>query len=178
MTTPLLSLSSSLGSCLLAGAGTLALLGGIGLMASRPAHTAGGPVPVTVANTVEVQDGDNPDRQPFLKNVSLVTLNGDNTAQSFAVPAGKRLVVETVTAFRSAVAQPEARAQIFLRASVGGVSGLYALPLLAGDGRVATESLHFRADPATSVLVIASLNTPVSSEEDDVTVSGYLVDAP
>ena len=36
---------------LLAGFGTLALFGAIGLLASRPAHTAGGPIPVSVANT-------------------------------------------------------------------------------------------------------------------------------
>ena len=42
---------STLASRLLAGFGTAALLGAIGLFASRPAHTAGGPIPVSVANT-------------------------------------------------------------------------------------------------------------------------------
>ena len=36
---------------LLAGFGTLALVVGIGLAASHPAHTAGGPIAVTIANT-------------------------------------------------------------------------------------------------------------------------------
>ena len=133
---------------------------------------------MNVAGIVQNRDLDNPDRQPFVQELTLTTLNGDSATASFPVPAGKRLVAETVTAYRSAVAQPEARAQIFLRASAGGSSGLFALPLLAGETRVATEPLHFRADPQTAVLVIASLNTPVSSEEDDVTVSGYWVDVP
>ena len=169
---------SSFAPRLLAGFGTAALVAAVGFFASsRPAHTAGGPIPVTVANIVQNRDADNFDKQPFVKQMTLTTLGGDSATASFTVPAGKRLVVETVTAYRSAVAQPNARVQIFLRATVGGASGLFALPLLAGDTRVSTEPLRFRADPQTTVLVIASLNTPVSSEEDDVTISGYYVDA-
>ena len=66
MSTPLASLSSSLGSRLLAGVGTLALLAAVGLFSSRPARTAGGPVPVTVANApLAVTAADNPAKQPF-----------------------------------------------------------------------------------------------------------------
>ena len=41
--------SYTFGSRLLAGVGVVALLSGIGLGFSRPAHTAGGPIPVAVA---------------------------------------------------------------------------------------------------------------------------------
>ena len=44
----------------------LALLAAVGLFASRPAHTAGGPVPVTVSNTVQNRDTEGPARQPFV----------------------------------------------------------------------------------------------------------------
>ena len=44
---------------LFAGFGTLTLLAGIGLLASRPAYTAGGPIAVTVTNPlVGVTDAD------------------------------------------------------------------------------------------------------------------------
>jgi len=162
----------------MASIGTLAIAAAIGVFASRPAHTVGGPVAVAVSNTIANQDIDNPDRQPFLKYVSVNTVNTDNTAVSVPVPAGKRLVIETVTAYREAVSQPAINAQIYLRGQVNGVSGLYGLPLLTNSLRITTQPMRFRADPGTNVLVIASLSGPVASEIDDVTLSGYLVDVP
>ena len=99
-------LSSPLGSRLLAGVGTLMLLAAVGLFASRPAHTAGGPVPVNVANAV--QDRDSPARQPFQARLEIRiengntrgTHDGDYTLQGVTVPAGKRLIVQTLTHFR------------------------------------------------------------------------------
>lgn len=64
-------LTHTLGPRLLAGLGTLTLLAGIGLLASRPAHTTGGPVPVTVTNPV--QNRDSPARQPV---DTFITITG------------------------------------------------------------------------------------------------------
>ena len=75
---------------LTAGFGTAALVASIGLFAlSRPAHTAGGPVQVVVANTLANRDAENPGRQPF----ALRLIFHPSQPATFDVPAGKRLVL-------------------------------------------------------------------------------------
>ena len=59
---------------LLAGFGTAALLGAVGLFASHPAHSVGGPVPVTVTNAplaTRPIDIATP-AQPFAKRMDLI----------------------------------------------------------------------------------------------------------
>ena len=76
---------------LLAGFGTLALLAAFGLFASRPAHTAGGPVPVTVANSsLATADLDDPDQQPFQVTLSPHSSTTNQATDTYTVPAGKR----------------------------------------------------------------------------------------
>ena len=62
---------------LLAGIGLLALLAAIGLVTSRPAHSGGGPVPVTVVNAV--QERDSPARQPVEKFIQISSVNDSST---------------------------------------------------------------------------------------------------
>ena len=78
----------------------LALVAGVGFAGSRPAHTAGGPIPVSVGNVVQNSDVDNSDQQPF-----QITLQPDSgtsrvSDDSYVVPAGKRLVIEYYSAKR------------------------------------------------------------------------------
>jgi len=83
---------------LFAGLGTLTLLGGIGLAASRPAHTAGGPIAVNVANTpLPTTDTTLAGRTPFSKRLDLTFVYG-YTRGTYVVPAGKRLVLTYVSA--------------------------------------------------------------------------------
>lgn len=108
MTPPRLSLLTA--PRLFAGFGTLTLLAGIGLISSRPAHTAGGPIAVNVANTpLPMIAADDPAKQPF-QVVVLLTKNGDLTAISTQVPAGKRLVVEAVSIFSDIGGDPDGHA--------------------------------------------------------------------
>ena len=80
------------------GLALIGLLAGLGLFVSRPAHTAGGPIPVSVANTpLATTATDSPAKQPFQQTL-VITSNGLYT--KFAtVPVGKRLVIESMTAF-------------------------------------------------------------------------------
>ena len=72
------------------------MLAAVGLFASRPAHTAGGPIPVTVSNTVQNHDIDNPALQPF--QVTLAPSGANPSTDSYTVPAGKRFVIEYYSA--------------------------------------------------------------------------------
>ena len=88
---------------LFAGVGTLTLLAGIGLFASRPAHTAGGPVAVSVANTplaVLNRDTDNPARHAVgdTLNLGSESLGKVLVGSLYTVPANKRLVIEHLSA--------------------------------------------------------------------------------
>ena len=99
MTTP--TLFSTHSPRLLAGLGTLTLLTGIGLLASRPAHTAGGPISVSVANaSLATTPTDNPAKKGVQFSVNLVI--GANYTQAaqflYPVPTGRRLVIDSVTA--------------------------------------------------------------------------------
>ena len=86
------------GSRLLAGFGALALLGGIGLASTRPAHTAGGPIAVNVANTpLTTTATDDPAKQPF--QVTKLISNNSSSVDFATVPSAKRLVIESATAF-------------------------------------------------------------------------------
>ena len=85
----------------LAGFGTLAVLGGLGLASSRPAHTAGGPIAVSIANApLSTTPTDNPNKQGVQFTSLYFIADGAQTAGRlgvYKVPAGKRLVIETVT---------------------------------------------------------------------------------
>ena len=97
-------LTPRLSSRLLAGFGTLTLLAGIGLLASRPAHTAGGPIGVTVTNTpLATTPTDNPAKQGFQfeADVYMDTAVRQNGMQIYTIPPGKRLVIDSVNSSTS-----------------------------------------------------------------------------
>ena len=102
---------------LLAGIGTLTLLASIILFASRPAHTAGGPVPVTVSNSVHTQDVDNAAREPFQVEIAFSSSSANSSA-SFPVPSGKQLVLENVSALAYVPDDPVA--EVVVRTTAGG----------------------------------------------------------
>jgi len=184
MTTPLLSLSSALGSRLLAGVGTLALLGGIGLMSSRPARTAGGPVPVTVANpSLAVTDADAA-RQAVTGNLILsgpVFSSPSGILYSIPVPVGKRLVIQTVSLWRNGTLTPGEGVRGYVGCTVKGSTIFYPLPFAPTDGTVVPgtmQAVTLYADPGTDLFFNAFRNGASGNETDLVSVTGYLVDVP
>ena len=181
MTTPLASFSSALGSRLLAGVGTLTLLAAVGLFASRPAHTAGGPVPVTVANAplaVINQDSDNPARHAVGRNITLSarTTVGSLTGTLYTVPTNKRLVLEHLSASTNLGNDANG-----YNIEVDTVQGGNQVPTFfnevpdAAPYSSASQSVRLYADPGTqvSVVVYSSSRNP---ENFVVSFSGYLED--
>ena len=175
-----------LGPRLLAGTGALALLAGLGLAASRPAHTAGGPVPVSVTNTpLRVTDAAAADGQPFTYQTRFGSADGDlSKFVHLSVPAGKRLVVETIGHSRlGGAASSRVQLTVSFQSGTFGAAGFGVLPVdtLTGNGDFfpgVTTPVRFRADPGTTVTLTLDRNTSKGVEDDDVTVSGYLVDVP
>ena len=181
----------SLAPRLLAGVGLAALLGGIGLFASRPAHTAGGPVPVTVANSslnVQNRDQDNAARQPFQASTRYVIPAGSNSGVldtangnvDIAVPLGKRLVIQTVSYYVAQAAAGEVYHTSILPLS-GGTLSPYALPAVTPDGAPlpgVTQSMTLYADPETILFWSVWRSTSVGKRSVELVVCGYLIDVP
>ena len=182
MSTPLASLSSSLGSRLLAGVGTLALLAAVGLFSSRPARTAGGPVPVTVANApLAVTAADNPAKQPFQAFVPVYLPNRQNSATgpTIPVPAGKRLVIQMVSVWRSGTLAPGEGVRAYVGCTVKSSLIFYPLPFVPTDGTVAPgtmQAVTLYADSGTDLMINVFRNGTSGDEADFASVTGYLVD--
>ena len=171
MTLPRLTLHFS--ARLLAGVGTLTLLVGIGLISSRPAHTAGGPIPVTVANTVENHDLDKPARQPFTIRVYPTA----STPQNFTVPAGKRLVIQQVSAFNFGSTTVE---DVALYSLVSGKASALLVPFTVNNQGIvyASQAVTDYADPGTTVTVALDDTNTADMAGNNVDIVGYYVDVP
>ena len=162
---------------LLAGFGTAALVAGVGLFASsRPAHTAGGPISVNVANTVQNHDADNPAQQPFQ---ILMQPSSDTTAsvsQSFSVPAHKRLVLEFVS---SEVNEYPSKggAYSYLTTTAGGQTVTYYFANTYESAARKSQVVRLYADPGTDVTVGANTYGG-NGVGTDTELSGYYVDVP
>ena len=166
---------------LLAGFGTLTLLAGIGLFASRPAHTAGGPVAVSVANTplaVLNRDTDNPARHAVGNTLHLVSesLGTILIGSLYTVPANKRLVVEHLSA--SANTGHDANGydiEVDTVQNGSQVATYFNEVPDAAPYSAASQSVRLYGDPGT----VVSVNVfPSSHSLPDINVSfsGYLVD--
>ena len=171
MNTPLTSFAPRL----LAGFGTAALVAGVGLFASsRPAHTAGGPVPVTVANTVQNHDADNPARQSVQFVIQPDTYGtGLNVAvTSIPVPAHKRFVIEYVSA-----ALGTGVGSVTMETISGGNLAAYYLIENTNSHTHRFFPTRIYADPGTNVSVYAN-SSDGNRVYGDVEISGYYVDVP
>ena len=171
------------GPRLMAGVGTLALLAAVGLFASRPARSVGGPVPVNVANTVTNQDRDSPARQPVEVNIQTEAPFGNVV---YTVPAGKRLVVHSMTLFTDTPGDTGGytglvyTTQSSAQGSAAGKPVSYA-SLTAGPGTGAVSavtqpmSLHVEPGGQVGINVLTLSGGPIHVT---VSLSGYLVDVP
>ena len=186
MTTPL----HAFGPRLLAGFGTLTLLGGIGLLSSRPARTAGGPVPVNVSNLplpTTPTDLAAPS-QPFQASTTYEIKPGlisGSVASDFlytdiTVPAGKRLVIQTVGVERNGVANYQTlRSDI--NTTVNGKTVSFPLPLVPYDFPAypgVTQSMTLYSDGGTVLTFYVVRSGTVGTEFVNLRVSGYLVNMP
>ena len=122
-------------------------------------------------------------KQPFQKML-VATLDGSefNETVSFTVPAGKRLVIETVSAN---AAMPTGQKAIINVATVGGGQNGRAWLALAEQGNVSgldryavAQSLRMYADPLTTVAFQVVRSGAASTASFNFSVAGYYVDAP
>ena len=161
-------------SRLLAGFSSLALLAGIGFFASRPAHTAGGPVPVTVANSpLSTTAADNPARQPV--EVQEFLHNPGVTTTFYTVPAGKRLVIEYVNIVSNAPNDPNQYSFIVIH------NGVYTNFSLVPDGSpyvAASQRVMLYAGAGSDVTGFFQYSGSNTSPNIYCTISGHLVDVP
>jgi hypothetical protein len=154
--------------------------------AAQPVPTSvQGTVNASVQGTVSVKSVDQPALQPFadIKSLSL----DDGEAQGFIdfdpVPAGKRLVIETVTARAQAAAGQIWDVHLFVKTS--GVSIAHTLEMSTFqtvgyiDIRTATLPVRLYADAGSQVRVFGHRqvdNTGLAGV--DVTLSGHYVNVP
>ena len=178
-----MKISYTLAPRLLAGFGTLTLLAAVGLFASRPAHTAGGPVPVAVANTplaTRLVDIATP-AQPFALRMDLTFADGF-AEKTFTVPANKRLVLTYISS-NCAVA-PGAKAFFDLGTTVNGQQVESHLPftsqgaIFGHDAFALSSPVTVYADSGTTVTVAALDSDTVGSGGLIVGLYGYYVDVP
>jgi hypothetical protein len=140
----------------------------------------------SVATPLLIRDVDNLARRPF-DDSNFSTCTGQTCNVTFAVPPGKLLVIETVTA--NLQLPPGQRATVGVFASASGglnsdlpvefqgtfTSGQLVVP---GDDYSAAAPLRFYANPGTTVRVGALRNGSTGSFVLGAAIVGYLVDCP
>lgn len=174
--------------------------------ASTPVQVVNGPSnPVPVTGTIGLTGNANVTVTNAPSNpLPVVTLNANDSAlnafqkrvlfgagnpaadMQFTIPAGKRLVIQSIAA-EVTIATGQ-RPEVFLALVFDGKTTTLYVPLTfaatdSGEGKDYYQGLHatrFFADGGTTVLVSASpiAFSPVNSVLIDMTVSGYLVDMP
>jgi hypothetical protein len=132
-----------------------------------------------------MHDVDNGARQPVQFNINLFGAEGsfNINGSAYQVPAGKRLVIEQITA-RVAVDSPQ-WIEVRLGLTAGSTTLAHYLrldPPLAlngGNSYYTTLPVRYYADPGTSVVVgLARSGGTTGSWNGSLTFSGYLVNLP
>ncbi len=175
----------SAGPRLLAGFGAAALLAGLGLAAARPVRSAGGPIAVAIANTpLPTTATDDHDKQGVQYEVFLPVVSNGNSGNSgfdtrYTVPAGKRLVIESISASPNNFTDSDHYTVLcFTRGGLGDVNASSSFSVLPDGSPFPTGSVHPHqyADAGSSVGVEAYRTEASGTTALDVTVTGYLVD--
>jgi hypothetical protein len=151
-------------------------------VAATPSESSSVTVNNTPANPVPTEDVDNPAKQPFhSQGVATQASPPDGTIIT-TVPAGKRLVIETITS-TSRIDISGVAIVPLLRLTVDG----FLMPHTIGLNSIgqdatrsfwtATHGVRLYADPSTNVFLscTAFIN---ANQVCVVTISGYLVDVP
>jgi hypothetical protein len=170
-----------LGTRLAGGLTLLTLLAAVGLFASsRPAHTAGGPIPVSIANTVVNRDADGPAKQPFQMVYSLYFPGGTGNHTFVTVPTGKRLVIESLTADYNVSGDKNSYSVALASSSPSSFTGVVGLSLTpsAEPYSIKTQPVRLTAEAADDVTVYVNSNQADSNDNIQVSISGYYVDVP
>jgi hypothetical protein len=157
-------------------------------------NTSTQPVPTVITNTpttkiktdadnpIFVQDVDNPARQPFQQKMNFNLADGfSEVCMPIAtVPAGKRLVIEYVSAKVNIPGGQKLRALNVFTNLNGDFAYHFLVPTPTGafNEYVAGQQVRLYADPNTQVNICASRDTGDGIAPVQATISGYLVDLP
>jgi hypothetical protein len=164
---------------LLAAAALLLAAGPAAAVGPTPVTVTGGPVATMAAPAT-----------PFMANVYINITAGNalgdfnnnfNGPQSVAVPAGKRLVVQAMSAYRYGSSPSGSSLQVYVDAPTNGQVGAWALPPIVANGTQypgVSQPLVYYVDGGSRFLVNAYRNSNGANESVQVSISGYLVDAP
>jgi hypothetical protein len=172
------------GPRLLAVFGTAVLLAGISLAASRPVHSAGGPIAVDVANApLPITTADDHDKQGVQYEVFIpVSAGGGSSNFSYTVPAGKRLVIESVSASPNNFADNDHYSILcFTQGGLGNRSGSSYFTVVPDGSPFPAGSVHPHqyADAGSAVSIeVYRTESSGGTTSLNVSVTGYLVDVP
>lgn len=161
---------------LLAGFGAAALLGAVCLVSSRPAHTAGGPIAVNVANTpISTAAADDPAKQPF-QATRFVENNSVGVFFS-PVPVGKRLVIESINTFSNI--RDDSHSHTLYLGPNGTVDGFqeFDISVTAAPYHAITQKILSYTDAGQAPEVIVATDDN-SAPKIYVTLCGHFVDVP
>ena len=164
---------------------------GIGTTAPASKLTVGGVIESTsggvkfpdgTVQTTAVNKTSSPALQPFARSLVVLLPPVGPAEAMFTVPAGKQLVIETVS-LEIGVISLENFVALTLRSTVGGevVSyRLYANKVFstAASTYGFTQPLKFYADPDTQVIATLIREYSTQAGGFSLTLSGYLVDVP
>ncbi len=171
---------------------------GMTMLGSAPAYTQQGPpgLAVTVTNTpdvnvvnsptspVPIRDVDNPARQPFQWPFAWFVAPGlaGEFSPSITVPAGKCLVIETVSAQAVADVSTFMRLRILTTANGQLVAHFIDVENRGTAGGLinfhGTHAVRIYADPGTTVRFGAGRGDTSGYVDVNAAISGYFVDVP
>jgi hypothetical protein len=149
--------------------------------------TSGGvKFPDGTVQTTAVNKTSSPALQPFARSLTVQFPPGGGPAEAmFTVPAGKQLVIETVSLEISLVPSQANFVPLTLSSTVGGEVvnyRLFANKVLDFSSLVNlyafTQPLKFYADPDTQVIATLKRENSVQTGGFSLYLSGYLVDVP
>ena len=174
---------------LVAFAGLMAIVGLTTLVTPGLSKGQGGNGPPTadvrVVNTPDVRDADNPARQGFQQEVGVKVEEGGNTGLTdFEVPAGKRLIIEYVSAEVHTPAGQSCDVRVGTFNNDTGRSHFFAATQVAptnlGNDIMVSQMTRLYADPGTKVGVVVRrvATSQAGSLQGVVSISGYLVNVP
>ena len=159
----------------------IALVTGRGQSTTSLPETAATAVTVTnpVANPVRTRAADNPAFQPvqFRTYIEIPDATSSAAKSVYTVPAGKRLVIQTLSMYRTGTVTSGQSVQVFIDASFEGAYVSVALPSVPATGTDpgTTLTAPCYADPGTSVEFYDYRTGSSGDEFDYVSVIGYLV---
>jgi len=163
--------------------GCAVLIAAVALTSPRAAHAVTAAY-VLVANTpaqpVPIQDVNNPAQTPFGAQNTVVIQDGQPAVFSqFSIPAGTRLVVETVSAYRAGGYTAGEDLNIYVGVHDSTEMVDVALPVVPTTGSLpgATQNVKMYVNPGNLLYFGVHRNGTSGVEAVVVSVSGYTVPA-